>query len=432
MSGAKEREVSPARFIVTSLAPGGDGVAHVLHEDRRRTVFVARAAPGDVIEAEVDFARSPARASSMRLVEPSAVRVEPPCTLAELCGGCDWMHLAVAAQIDAHTELVRAALERAAGPLPAIVTHPAKETERYRTRARLALEAGRGRVAVGYRRAASHAIADVRSCLVLDERLEVVLGTLSELFAAERGRGEVALALGLGGRPVADLSWIGTLGGQVLAGIERLVAKGMWGGASIRLDGATRPARIGDPRAITGGGDGEPLLVPSGGFAQANAVMNQKLVERAVRLLEPDGADVLELFAGSGNFSVLVGRRARSLTVVESDPEAVALARVNLKERGLPARIVEADADGFDPAPPIRAALLDPPRRGAAGAVLRLARSRVRRVVYVSCNPATLARDVATLGEHGFSPTALETFEMFPHTSHVEVVALLERSARRS
>jgi 23S rRNA (uracil1939-C5)-methyltransferase len=416
------------RLRVASLAAGGDGVAHADRGQERRAVFIPHAAPGDLVDVEVDFTHRPARASSVRIVEPSPQRVAPPCPAADRCGGCDWMHLAETAQREAHLEIARAALERAAGPLPHIVAHAAPTAERYRTRARVAVETARGgRVVLGYRRSESHQIADVRACLVLDERLEAALPALADLLAGERGRGEVALALGRGGRPVLDLSWTGELSGKVLGGIEARVADGTWGGADVRLAGAARPARIGDPRAVTTGGDGEALLVPSGGFAQANPVMNRLLAERAVALLDPGGTDVLELFGGSGNFSVLVARTARSLMMVESDGDAVAAARANLADRGLRARIVEGDADAFDPAPPVRAALLDPPRRGAAGAVARLGRSRVRRIAYVSCNPATLARDLGALREHDFSVAAVETFEMFPHTSHVEVVVALER-----
>jgi 23S rRNA (uracil1939-C5)-methyltransferase len=419
------------RLRVTSMAPGGAGVAHVSRGDERRTVFVPRAAPGDVVDALVDFAQRPARASSVTLVESSPARVAPACPAIDRCGGCDWMHLTATAQRQAHEAIVRGALEHAAGSLPPIVAHHAGQAERYRTRARVAIEAGRsGKVTVGYRQAASHAIADVRSCLVLDERLEEVLADLPNLFQGERGQGEVALALGAGGLPVLQLSWTGDLSGRLLGGMEERVVRGAWAGAEIRLPGAKRPARIGDPRAVTLGGDGELLVVPSGGFAQANEAMNRKLAERAVQELAPAGVDVLELFGGSGNLSVLIARSARSLTMVESDAEAALLARTNLAQRGLTARVVEGDADAFDPAPPIRAALLDPPRRGAAGAVARLVRSRVRRIVYVSCNPATLARDVAALAQQGFVLSVVETFEMFPQTSHVEVMVALDRAAR--
>jgi 23S rRNA (uracil1939-C5)-methyltransferase len=139
---------------------------------------------------------------------------------------------------------------------------------------------------------------------------------------------------------------------------------------------------------------------------------------------------VVELFAGSGNFTVLLARHAESLIAVESEPRAVAAARANLTSRSLRARVVEADADAFEIPAATRTVVLDPPRTGAAGAARRLAASKVRRVVYVSCDPTTLARDVEMLVHGGFRLSRAELFEMFPHTSHVEVVTLLERGPR--
>jgi 23S rRNA (uracil1939-C5)-methyltransferase len=159
--------------------------------------------------------------------------------------------------------------------------------------------------------------------------------------------------------------------------------------------------------------------------------MNVTLGERVLALSQPEGRDVLELFAGSGNFTVLLARHAASLVAVESDGRAVGAARVNLVARGLAARLVEGDADAFDIPARIRTVLLDPPRGGAPGTSTRLARSRVRRVAYVSCDVSTLARDVMTLAAGGFHLSGIETFEMFPHTSHVEVLAILERSPKQ-
>jgi 23S rRNA (uracil1939-C5)-methyltransferase len=269
----------------------------------------------------------------------------------------------------------------------------------------------------------------VRSCQVLDARLDEVLPDLGALFSGETGDGEATLALGTAGKPVAELEWEGELSPSVFAALERLVDGGRLAGAEVWLKGARRPARFGDPRAITLGADGEALTVPSGSFAQAHPAMNVVLGARVLAAADADGRDIVELFAGSGNFTVLLARHAASVISVESDGRAVDAARDNLRRRGLSARIVNADADAYELPPAARTVVLDPPRGGARGAIARLARSRVRRIVYVSCDPSTLARDVATLGDGGFGPVSLETFEMFPHTSHVELLVVLDRPA---
>jgi hypothetical protein len=133
MEAAVKERVRPSqlRLEIASVAPGGDGLAHVMHGNERRAVFVPRSAPGDVLEAEVDWSRKPARARLLRLIEASPLRASPPCPIAERCGGCDLMHLALPAQMDVHRDIVVAtlahALQRAttdvSSDLSAIVTH---------------------------------------------------------------------------------------------------------------------------------------------------------------------------------------------------------------------------------------------------------------------------------------------------------------------
>jgi len=418
----------PVRLEVTAIAPGGDGLAHVVQGLGRRAVFVPRSAPGDVLEADVDFTRKPARGRVLRVLQPSSMRVPPPCPFVDRCGGCDLMHLALEAQQQAHLAIVRAALERAAGPVRPIAIHPPARGTGYRTRARLAVVARRDHVIVGYRRTTSHTVQDIASCLVLDPSLDAVLAPLRGLFAGEHGQADVSVALGLGGKPVVELRWRrGDPSGPFFASIETIVNAGQWAGAEVWLPEATEPARIGDPRPIATAADGEPLVLPSGGFSQANQAMNETLGQRVLVQTRPAGQAMVELFAGSGNFTVLLARHAASLVAVESDGRAAAAARANLAARHLRARVIEADADAYVLPPGTRTVLLDPPRAGAAGASRRLTASKARRVVYVSCDVPTLARDVEILVTGGFRLADVEIFEMFPHTSHVEILAVLER-----
>jgi 23S rRNA (uracil1939-C5)-methyltransferase len=411
-------------------------VAHVTYGQERRAVFVPRAAPGDVLEAHVDFDQRPARGAVLRMLQPSILRAAVPCPHAERCGGCDLMHLTRDAQLDAHRRIVGELLERATGAaIAAIPIHAAPSATGYRTRARLSVLAGRGRAVVGYRRAASRHIEGIASCLVLDARLDAALSLLGEMFAQQNGEGEVAIALGAAGSPVLDVRWRGELAGAFYAALEQHVESGALAGGEVWLSGAREPARVGDPRAVTIGADGEPLVVPSGGFAQAHPALNGELGRAVLAFAEIDvtrpaeaNRPVVELFAGSGNFTVLLARHATALVAVEADARAASAARANLASRGLRARVVEGDADTFEWPAATRTVVLDPPRVGAASAIRRLASSKVRRVVYVSCDATTLARDVETLVRAGFGLARVELFEMFPHTSHVECVIALERA----
>jgi 23S rRNA (uracil1939-C5)-methyltransferase len=434
----KARHPVRLQLAITSIASGGQGVGHVEHGAERRAVFVSRAAPGDVIDAEVDFDQRPARGEMVRLLEPSTWRAAAPCPYFEKCGGCDLMHLTRDAQHDVHRRIVGDLLERATKtPRAALEVRAAPSATRYRTRARVAVLAGRGRAVVGYRRAASRHIEQISACIVLDERLEPALPLLQELFAEQTGEGEVAIALGAAGRPVLDVRWRGDLSGVFYGGLDQHVESGALAGAEVWLPGARVPARVGDSRAYTIAADGEPLVVPAGGFAQAHPALNVMLGRAVLAAAALEGTQepevnrpVIELFAGSGNFTVLLARHTSALVAVESDARAASAARENLDARGVHARIVEGDADAFDLPPQARTVVLDPPRTGAPGAVRRIASSKVRRVVYVSCDATTLARDVEALVGSGFQLANAELFEMFPHTSHVEVVAVLERDPK--
>jgi len=185
--------------------------------------------------------------------------------------------------------------------------------------------------------------------------------------------------------------------------------------------------RFGDPRVLVEGPDGAPLRAGIDGFTQANAAVNALLAAHVVERAACAGRDVFEFHAGAGNLTVALARAARRVTALESDADAVAALRENLAARGL-ANVTVRHARDEAVTAAVRAdvAVLDPPRTGARAVAENLAKHPVRRVVYVSCDPATLGRDLAVLSG-AYALTGLTAFEMFPHTLHVESVATLER-----
>jgi len=446
---------------VTSLAPGGDGVAHVELGGERRAVFVPRSVPGDRLRVEVDASRRPARGRVVQIVAPGPDRVEPACAWADRCGGCDWMHLSLGAQRRTHVEHLRAALPEGWRGVRIDTYAAATDESRaaglvYRVRARVHARAGGskrrgGRVRVGMHEAGTHDPVEVDRCAVLDPALDQARGMLGELLHGSTGHGDVHLALGPlegpgapGGRrlPVLDIHWSGELSPRVFSELEAAVRAATLAGARILLDGATRPAVIGDPTPWTTGADGVPLRLAPGGFGQASEVVNAELVQHvaaAARGHDAKAASVVELYSGSGNLSVVLAadmgrgdgppRGDIGLVCVEADRAACEAARANLEARGLPGRVVEADASTFVWNAGTRVLVLDPPRTGARAVAERLVHARVPRVVYVSCDTQTLGRDLAVLAT-SYAPQSIATFEMFPQTSHGETVVALERIRR--
>jgi 23S rRNA (uracil1939-C5)-methyltransferase len=440
---ARPRGAADARSSVDAtiaeLSPSGEGVAIVALAGERRAVFLRGVSPGDVVRCEIDASSRPARGRVIDLLAAGPVRVTPACPWSAVCGGCDWMHVSSAGQRAAHESHVRAALPREWREHP-IAFHPAPAPLGYRTRARVHVRASGGRAIVGMNEARTRDPVEVERCAVLHPELESARARLAPLLEGAHGRGEAQIALGALDRApraaVIDLSWSGALAAACFGQLERAVADGWLAGARITAGETRVPAKIGDPTPWIRGGDGLPLRLAPGGFGQASDEGNALLAGRVAALARDalsgkEDARVLELYAGAGNFTVLLAPLAAQLSAVESTRESCDAARANLEARALAprAKIVEADAASFAIPPRTHLVVLDPPRTGARDVCARLAASSAKHVLYVSCDTQTLARDLALLAS-SFSLRAVEAFELFPQTSHVETLVHLERRRR--
>jgi 23S rRNA (uracil1939-C5)-methyltransferase len=242
------------------------------------------------------------------------------------------------------------------------------------------------------------------------------------------GAGEVALALGHEGRPAIVLRSLQPQPPALYAACAALADAGQVAGVAVWVAGTTLPAQFGAAVEWSLGGDDQPLQGTLGGFSQVHAEVNRALVARVAQLAQSEGQRVLELHAGHGNFSVVLARGARGYTAVEQSGDAVQALRDNLQRRGLPARVLEGDALAKVGKGALDVALLDPPRAGAPGVLAALARRKPARVIYVSCDPATLARDLRELEPFGYRLASAEVFDMFPQTADLESVVSMERA----
>lgn len=421
---------------VRDLTRFGDGVVAtdrgvvfapgVLPEERVRLLGVARQGRATRARRAVVLAASPER-------------VEPPCPVAHRCGGCPLMHASPALQARFKRGLVAQALDGLAGAEEVAVGLEAPAARlAYRRRARLAwASTGRG-TRLGYRTRRSARVVDVEACAVLDARLGEALRRLrTEVAPHLEGEGELHLALGGAPTPASEpavpviaLRSDGPQPPALYAALARLVEAGALAGASLRAAGATAEAVFGDPREVAEGADGLRLTGTVAGFSQAHGEVNASLVAAVRSLADARDRRVLELFGGSGNLTVVLAADARELTMVEADRGAAEACRANLRRRGLRATVRAADAETYRAAGRPDVAVLDPPRTGAPGASRHLAELRPERIVYVSCDPPTLRRDLRTLAEAGYLVDRALAFDMFPQTAHVEAVVRLRLRAR--
>lgn len=413
----RSKPTSRAEGVVEKLVAGGDGLLRLNGE----VIFVPRVAPGERVAIEIDRSRKPARGRLLKVLEPSRDRVDAPCARFDRCGGCDLMHLSRDAQREVRLSILREAL----GDVP-IAWHDATPA-RGRTRARLHVRPVGGRVVAGFHATGSNTIVDLEDCGALDPRLLPAIEDVRAICATNKGDGEASLALGAEGKPVLSISWRPELPASAFAEADRRVREGRLAGVEIAMHGVSTPARIGDPRPVFVASDGLPVYAPPRGFAQASEVGDRVLVDLVANRARARDHRVLELFAGSGNFTVALAREAAHVTAVELDAAASASCRENVAARGLSnVKIVAADADSYPIPRDVDLVVLDPPRAGARGAAAALAANKkVKRIVYVSCDPKTLARDVATLAPYAL--LSVDAIDLFPDTSHVETIAVLER-----
>ncbi len=379
---------------IRALAAGGDGVGRLADG---RVVFVPWAAPGDLLRlGPIKLHKRFARASIAEVVGPGPDRREPPCPVAGSCGGCRWQHITPGAQQAARVGILREALERLAGVRwsKEIQIVPSSELG-YRGRARV--RGGGGRV--GFRKLHSHELCGISHCPVLTAGLDRALGQL----AADP--------------PREPMEW--------------LLAEGDAGEVSVRprVRGARAPA-------IELQVAGDQLRIGPDVFFQAHATLRGTLAQTVWELAEAGGRAV-ELYAGAGLFTLGLARRFSELVAVESDPRAVRDLRFNLAGAGQqrvrvdPREVASFLRDPTGAKSGVELVVLDPPRTGLPrGSVTDLVALGAERIVYVSCDPATLARDLRELGPAGYRPTALRALDLFPQTPHLETVVRLEREAK--
>ncbi|MEM9176366.1 MAG: class I SAM-dependent RNA methyltransferase [Myxococcota bacterium] len=402
---------SPATVEVESLSSGGDGVARL---QDGRVVFVAGGVPGDrVVLDVVEEKKRFAKARIAEVLQAGPGRVEARCPHFGTCGGCLWQHVAYDVQLEAKRRVVSDALERIGGlDLPErIGIVPSPSPYGYRGRARF-VECEDG---VGYRVRGGAGAQAVETCPVLVPGAEAAL--------VERGR--LARASD-GPRARRTREWVVTTGSD---------------GASIVTPGGTRKkarGRTGSARHVRLEVAGSTLWVSGDSFVQGNVLLWEALVESVVAAclgedLGP-GARFVELHAGAGFFTLPLAEAGLFGCAIESAPSAVDDLRGNLAGTAH-ARSVEVVAGRAETRRDLARrfagadlALVDPPRTGLEPPVCEaLVASGPRRLVYLSCDPGTLARDLAMLTRAGYVLAAVQAFDLFPQTPHVETLTTLER-----
>jgi 23S rRNA (uracil1939-C5)-methyltransferase len=377
---------------IERLLPGGVGLAHA----EGLTLFVSLAAPGDIVRVKIDRVQGAVGfASIVEVLKPSAVRIEPPCPYFGRCGGCDFQQLTYEAQLQAKVEMIRDCLHRIAklevpGEIP--IT-PSVNQWQYRSRATWQVDSDLR--LMGYFERGTNRICDVEYCAVLAPQLQQTLEKTRTYLASKTTRQPRHIDVVLGDEGLSVSPAIAGFSARV---INRRIAN-------------------------------ETYSFSADTFFQINHEMLESLIAAAMG--DMTGQKAIDLYCGAGLFTLPMARRFARVTGVEANARAAQFARRNVEAAKLEnieiANLGVADwlkhSRSFEV---LDFLLLDPPRVGCENAVIAgILGMRPRRIAYVSCDPATLARDLKKIIADNYTLDSVAAFDMFPQTHHVETVARL-------
>ncbi len=441
--GRKKLSDQPFELDVETLDSKGMGRAQ--YEGKSLRVYDAL--PGEKVMVRYLFGRSQrGKVQTLEVLKAAADRVEPACPHFGVCGGCSLQHMSIKAQVERKQAALLQHLETTGQVTPEEIYAPLMgHPWSYRRKARLSVRdvAAKGRVLVGFRERDGRFVADMTGCHILLPQIAEALPKIAGMIESLEARSSIPQIEVACGDDEAALVFRHM---QALtdADLQRLKDFSAETGLGIYLQ--------------SGGPDTVTLLAPDNfqlqysihklnltyqfepmDFAQVNGPLNEIMVARALELLQIEPAShVLDLFCGLGNFTLAIAQQAAQVTGVEGSEEMVMRGTDNARLNGLDnvafhavdlyKRREENATDALWPEANYDSIMLDPPRSGALELLASIAASTARRIVYVSCNPETLARDAGILvNQYGFRLKGAGMMDMFPHTTHSEAIALLER-----
>ncbi|MGR5498522.1 23S rRNA (uracil(1939)-C(5))-methyltransferase RlmD [Vibrio diabolicus] len=418
---------------VERLDHHGAGIAYL----KKKPLFIDGALPGEEVVTQLVEEKSKfARGKLIKVLKPSDTRVEPFCPHYHECGGCDLQHLDYNQQLTHKQQTLRQLMRKFSGNDIELDAPLLGDSLAYRRRARVSLFVDKKtrQLHFGFRKKQSKQVVQVTDCPVLAPELNVLLPEIYSVlkaFKKPEQLGHVELVLGDNG-PCITLRHLSALTTVETNALTELAKRH---GASLYLMPATDLLNLVEGDMPFYQEVGVKIPFAPNNFIQVNQAVNQQMVKQAVEWLDPQKSDrVLDLFCGVGNFSLPIAKLAKHVVGVEGVAEMVEKATNNaslnqINNAQFYHANLEQDFEGqvwsaerFDKV------LLDPARAGASGIIDQVSELGAQRVVYVSCNPATLARDSQSLMEQGYKLTKLGMLDMFPHTSHLESMALFEKS----
>lgn len=437
---------------ITGLTHEGDGVGKV----EGFTLFIPHALPGEKVMAKVlKVKKNFGYGKLLRVIEPSAHRQEPPCPVYQQCGGCSLQHLSYEGQLNQKTAIVQDNLKRL-GKIEHAKVHPTigmKEPWRYRNKAQVPIGEEEGGLIGGFYAQRSHRIINMDACLIQHEKNDEVVAQVKRVAASlgirayneETGEGLLRHVVVKVGFKTGEIMLVLVMNGSKLPNQEELVnqlTKKIDGLNSIVLNINSKQTNVifGEETKVLWG---EPYIydyigdikfaISARSFYQVNPVQTEILYGKALEYANLTGNEiVIDAYCGIGTISLFLAQKAKKVYGVEIVPEAIADAKRNARLNAMEnVEFAVGEAEKIIPwwyTQGIQAdvVVVDPPRKGCDETLLdTLIQMKPKRIVYVSCNPSTLARDLRVLEDGGYRTQEVQPVDMFPQTFHVESVAWL-------
>jgi 23S rRNA (uracil1939-C5)-methyltransferase len=430
MSQTNAKNVITLEIAALSYGPHGIGRLG------GKAVMVPHTAPGDTVEARiVESKERYAVGEMLRLIAPSPVRQTPSCPYVGACGGCSWQHLRYEAQLKAKHQSVEDALRRI-GKLDRFELRPiipASNEYHYRRRIRLQVDPSRK---LGFYGTSSHHLVEIDSCAIAEDHLNSALESLRR-WARTLRTGIEHLEIITGDEPnqiVAAAQAVDEFAAQDKFVCERLVAGDQSGIHGLIFRGRNWRKVWGRPAISVKLLPDCTLAVDADVFTQVNPDGNRRILDELLAAAEFQVGDrVLELYSGAGNFTLPIAKRVDKVIAVEGHKPSVSAGKLNSQRNGIDnirwvcSPVPRAAAQLKKRKETFTKIILNPPRAGAKGIDNDLAALGANRIFYISCNPTTLARDLAALARQGYKLQIVQPIDLFPQTFHVEVLAVVDR-----
>lgn len=409
----KESDTHEQSLILTieKLVHGGAGLARL----NGKSCFIDGVLPGETVLARVDENRKQyLKASLLDILTASPARTAPACPVAGLCGGCQWQHIDYPHQLTYKGANVKDCLGRIGKLYDCEVSSPSPSPlqQRYRSRAALKVRGLKSPV-MGFYQIKTHDIVQITDCLLLEPALIQAAGICRQMISGFTGLQLLAIE----NTPTVLSLWLDEKNRKT----KKLAINTAAGTVAEQQSPIVEPV------------DGLLFLRDTEIFYQVNRLQNLAMIRQVLKFMEPvAGGDILDLFCGCGNFSLFLAKKGSKITGIDSNKAAINEARNNARLNGIEScRFQTGNIHALEEsvlAKKYAGILVNPPRGGCEARTLHLlAAKNPSIIVYVSCDPSTLARDVRVLVDRGYTIDAIQPFDMFPHTYHIETIVKLIR-----